>query len=278
MSSFWQCRYSKLYIFCRSPNEYNDTMMPFTMNDFFKGMLGYSSMHIGDLWDPTDPWVIHAMPCFHPTKNSETACLNTFSSTKNHSNTVSEQKTVHQRKPTAWELLSGKTDAYWRIQIPLNSLLLIAKSRNQKNCSSQRLPSSVNDSSVTRRSDEGCQRKLLQRSSMRKSACLLQRLWKKHIFNGRINKIGESILETIYICLIVSLHFFPRILIYKSTWIFLVFLNGRLQLAFRGKPSIHGSNPICSPEIHLQTRVFNACLFKGISSLNGVLCPTCPTV
>lgn len=62
--------------FCRSPNEYNDTMMPFTMNDFFKGRM------LGDVWDPTDPWVKFAMPCFHPTKNSEPAFLNTFSSTK----------------------------------------------------------------------------------------------------------------------------------------------------------------------------------------------------
>lgn len=37
---------------------------------------------LGDVWDPTDPWVKFAMPCFHPTKNSEPAFLNTFSSTK----------------------------------------------------------------------------------------------------------------------------------------------------------------------------------------------------
>lgn len=52
--------------------------------------------------------VCHAM--FSSNKKQWTSILEHVFINKNHSNTVSE-KTVHQRKPTGWELLSGKTDA-----------------------------------------------------------------------------------------------------------------------------------------------------------------------
>ena len=89
---------------------------------------------------------------------------------------------------------------------------------------------------------------------MRKSACLLQRLWQKNtFFDGRINKLG-SIPKKPSIGPIVPFAFFPadsNIYIYKSTWIFLVFLNGSFQLAFGENPSkTMALIQFLHPEIH----------------------------